>query len=68
MKYFLAALLFLFSVGVTHAQGVTNSGDFFRSELKFYVVAGVLSIIFVVLFIFLFNLEKRIKQLEKKSN
>jgi uncharacterized membrane protein YhaH (DUF805 family) len=51
----------------TQAQGLSASGDIFRSELKYYVVAGVLTIIFIVLFIFLFTMEKQIKQLEDKT-
>lgn len=66
MKYFITAFFTAFGLA-TQAQGLSASGDIFRSELKYYLVAGVLTIIFIVLFIFLFTMEKQIKQLEDKT-
>ena len=41
--------------------------DFMRSEGKLYVVMAVVVTILVGLFIYLVNLDRKIKQLEKKS-
>lgn len=66
MKY--AALLLmamLFSTVSTAQESVANS--LFKSELKSYVVVGILLIIFSILFAFLFWLDSRLKKLEERS-
>ena len=45
---------------------VAESSDLFRKSGKIYVVVGVLVIIFTGVFLFLLNLERRIKRLEKE--
>ena len=41
--------------------------DFMRSEGKLYVVMAVVIVILIGLFIYLINLDKKIKALEKKG-
>lgn len=65
MKRILSLLLVLLSYSA-FAQGDTGSNDFFKSNLKIYVVMGVGIIILSCLFAFLFSLEKRLKKLENK--
>ena len=65
-KYILNILLLLLSL-VTFAQGDTDTNDFFKSNLKIYVVVAVLVIILTCLFVFMFAIEKRLKALEDKN-
>ena len=67
MKKYLLNLLFLFLSLLTFAQGETDTNDFFKSNLKVYVVVAVLIIILSCIFAFLFSMEKRLKQLEDKQ-
>ncbi|MCW5906881.1 MAG: CcmD family protein [Chitinophagales bacterium] len=55
----------LFAV-VSFAQGETGSENIFKSNLKIYVVAAVLTIILACLFAFMFAIERRLKKLEEK--
>lgn len=51
------------------AQGNTqadDNSDFMRSNGKIYVVVVVAAIIITGLFLYLFNLERKIKRLEKE--
>ena len=66
MKYFLNLLFLLLSLS-TFAQGEADTNDFFKSNLKVYVVVAVLMIILSCIFAFLFSMEKRLKELEKKA-
>lgn len=66
MKKFANLLLLSFLSLVTYAQGDTGAEDLFRSNLKIYVVVGVLTIILACMFTFLFSIERRIKKLEEK--
>lgn len=64
-KHLLHILLLLLSFSA-FAQGDSGSNDFFKSNLKVYVVIGVGIIILSCLFAFLFSLESRLKKLENK--
>ncbi len=66
MKHILSLFFMLLSFSV-FAQGDTGSNDFFKSNLKVYVVIGVGIIILSCLFAFLFALERRLKILEEKK-
>lgn len=66
MKKLTSIPLLLLSI-IASAQGEMSNNDFFRSNLKIYVSVAVLFIILCCLFIFLFSLEKRLKNLEKKQ-
>ena len=66
MKKFMLNLLFVFASLLSFAQGETGTNDFFKSNLKIYVVVAVLLIILTCLFVFLFSIEKRLKKLEEK--
>jgi len=48
------------------AQDPTSQDFFFRSG-KYYVVAGVLVILFVLLFVYLRRMDKRVKKLERRA-
>lgn len=66
MKYATLLLMaMLFSTVSTAQESVANS--LFKSELKSYVVVGILLIIFSILFAFLFWLDSRLKKLEERS-
>ncbi|MFN8309105.1 MAG: CcmD family protein [Chitinophagales bacterium] len=43
------------------------AGEFFRSDLKIYVVVAVLTIIFLGIVFFLFSMERRLKKLENRK-
>ena len=66
-KYFLVLVQILFALFLS-AQGDISEGnnDMMRSNHKIYVVAAVLAIILSALFIFLFSIERRLKNLEEK--
>ncbi|MBL7776919.1 MAG: CcmD family protein [Chitinophagales bacterium] len=61
----LLLMAMLFSTVSTAQESVANS--LFKSELKSYVVVGILLIIFTILFAFLFWLDSRLKKLEERS-
>ncbi len=67
MKKYFALALSLLSVIFTSAQGVTETQDFFASNLKIYVVVAVLAIILSCIFIFLLAIDRRLKELENKG-
>ena len=54
MKKYLLNILFFFISLTAFAQGETDTNDFFKSNLKIYVVVAVLVIILSCLFVFLF--------------
>ncbi len=63
-KYMVMLVLMLISVA-GNAQEV-EMADSFRAEGKIYVVIGVVLLILVGLFLYLFALDKRLKKLERK--
>lgn len=67
MKKFLNIILLLTLSLATFAQGDTGAEDLFRSNLKIYVVVGVLTIIMACMFAFLFAIERRLKKLEEEN-
>lgn len=66
MKKHILNLVFVLVCSTAFAQGDSGTNDFFKSNLKIYVVVAVLLIILACLFVFLFNLENRLKKLEEK--
>ncbi|HLP21573.1 MAG TPA: hypothetical protein VK174_14770 [Chitinophagales bacterium] len=66
MKKFLNLLILTFLSLATFAQGESGTNDFFKSNLKIYVVVAVLTIILGCIFAFLFSIERRLKKLEEK--
>ncbi|MEQ9229694.1 MAG: CcmD family protein [Cyclobacteriaceae bacterium] len=48
------------------ASQEVEMADGFRSEGKIYVVVGVILIILIGLFVYLFRMDRRIKKLEEK--
>jgi len=71
-KYFykiISTTVFLMMQVVLMAQQADGDmADLFRSEGKIYVVIGVFAIIMVVLFIYLFMMDRKIRQLENRVN
>lgn len=64
--FFLTAFLFCISL---YSQPLPSSAkrtsDFFHSNGKFFVVVGVLSILFLGIYIFLFSINRWVLKLEK---
>ena len=67
MKKCLVNVFSVFISLVAFGQGETGSQDFFKSNLKIYVVVAVLTIILGCIFAFLFSLERRLRDLENKK-
>lgn len=74
-KRLLAFLLFtspaLFAQAQEKAGGITKSEeptDFMRSSGKIYVVVAVIVIILAGLFLYLYNLDKKITAIEKRRS
>ncbi len=57
----------LLSFAQPTATQEAEPADFMRSNGKIYVVVAVIVVIVVGLFIYLFNLDKKISRLEKNS-
>ncbi|MBS1628017.1 MAG: CcmD family protein [Bacteroidetes bacterium] len=53
---------------ISYAQGTSNSTDVLKSNGKIYVVMVVVIVIVLGLFIYLFNLDRKITKLEKEKN
>lgn len=66
MKKFLNLIVLTLLSVATFAQGESGTNDFFKSNLKIYVVVAVLTIILGCIFAFLFSIERRLKKLEEK--
>ena len=58
-------LAFLMIHGILIAQQA-EMADVFRAEGKIYVVIGVFVIIMIVMFIYLFMIDKKIRKLENR--
>jgi len=63
MRKYLSLLLMLVVGNMLNAQGVDT---LMRSNQKIYVVTAVFTIILVGIIVFLFIVEKRLKELERK--
>lgn len=66
MKKISLILSFLFSSLLALAQDV-DMADTFRKEGKIYVVIAVAGIVLIGIFVYLFMLDKRLKNLENKK-
>ena len=67
MKKFTLTLLSIFTFLISNAQESIEMADQMRSEGKIYVVVAVLVVILIGLFIYLFTIDKKVSQLEKKN-
>jgi CcmD family protein len=63
MKKILLSILFLNALITAQAQ---NTESLFRSSGKIYVVIGIIAIIFLLIVLYLFRLDKKISKLENK--
>ncbi|MEI9919595.1 MAG: CcmD family protein [Bacteroidota bacterium] len=66
MKKLLSILVFIFSSAAAFAQEKPEMADGLRASGKIYVVVGVILIVLVGLFIYLFSIERKVKKLEQK--
>lgn len=62
--FFISAVLLLGRAHIVLGQEVEMS-DQFRADGKIYVVVGVILILLIGLFIYLFRIERKVKELEK---
>lgn len=67
MKKLVYLMLFMLSGTVVQAQDF-EMADVMRSNGQIYVVVGIILIVLLGLFTFLFTLERKIKRLENKLN
>lgn len=68
MKKVFLAMAFLMSFFTIFAQGErVEMADAMRSNGKIYVVVGVLLIILIGLFIYLFSMDKKIRKIEQAT-
>lgn len=69
--FFLSFSALLFTLFATAQGGIKTTEDstgFMRSNGKIYVVVAVIVIILAGLFLYLYNLDKKISALEKRNN
>jgi CcmD family protein len=67
MKKLLAILTLTFSFAACFAQQQEpEMADMMRSNGKIYVVVGVILIVLIGLFVYLFTLDKKISRIERK--
>ena len=65
-KLLLGVILFI-TAQFAYAQEKVEMADGLRSNGKIYVVVAVLVIIFIGLFLFLINIDRKVSKLEKES-
>lgn len=65
MLKYLCSLIFLMTSAVANAQQSAEMADVMRSNGKIYVVVGVILIIILGLFAYLFSLDRKVSRLEK---
>jgi len=66
MKVNLISLIFVLVSFIANAQTEVEMADQFRADGKIYVVIAIVSIILAGLFIYLFRLDRKITDLEKR--
>lgn len=62
----LAVMLLMFSI-VSFAQDTVEMADGMRSNGKIYVVVAVCLIILIGLFLYVMNIDRKLRKLEKES-
>ena len=73
LKHAFLSLFFMLPVLLVNAQNggikkIEEPTDFMRSNGKIFVVVAVIVIILCGLFLYLYNLDKKISRLEKKGS
>jgi CcmD family protein len=66
MKANLFSLLFVLASFAANAQSEVEMADQFRADGKIYVVIAVIGLILAGLFVYLFRLDRKITDLEKR--
>jgi hypothetical protein len=60
-------IVLMMTLQSAHAEGVV-APDFMSSIGKIYVVAGVCLVILIALFVYMYQLDRKISRLEKRYN
>ncbi|MBS1579909.1 MAG: CcmD family protein [Bacteroidetes bacterium] len=68
IKKIITFLCLVFINTISFAQGTSNSTDVLKSNGKIYVVMVVVIVIVLGLFIYLFNLDRKVTKLEKEKH
>jgi CcmD family protein len=66
MKKYILSLLMAFICFAGQAEATVEMADQFRAEGKIYVVIAVVAIILTGIFVYLFSLDRKISDLEKR--
>lgn len=66
-KVFLFLSLFTSMIGFAQPQSSVEMADAFRADGKIYVVVGVVLIILLGLFAYLFYIDKKLSKIEKNQ-
>lgn len=67
VKKLLSGIILFITTQFAYAQEKVEMADGLRSNGKIYVVVAVLAIIFIGLFLFLINIDRKVSKLEKES-
>lgn len=67
MKKLLFLVSYLISFAVLAQNEEIEMADKFRSDGKIYVVVGIILIILIGLFVYLFSLDRKINKIEKET-
>ncbi len=62
-----ALLLFVATTSVLAQQEGFGMEEEIKSSGKLYVVVGVVTVIFIVLFVYLFSIDRKVSKLENKN-
>ena len=65
MKYVLLLLALLIGTAAQAQQNTNALDDFFRTDDKFYVVVGVLTLVLVGILIYVIRLDRKVAEIEK---
>jgi uncharacterized membrane protein YcjF (UPF0283 family) len=65
MKYIFLFLALLLGTAAQAQQNNNTLDDFFRTDDKFYVVVGVLTLVLVGILIYVIRLDRKVAEIEK---
>jgi CcmD family protein len=67
MKKHIFSLMALLLCGMQAFAQTDNSASMLRASGKIYVVVGIIAIIFLLIVLYLFRLDKKLSRLEKQA-
>jgi CcmD family protein len=67
MKKHIFSLMALLVWGMQAFAQTANSSSMLRASGKIYVVVGIIAIIFILIVLYLFRLDKKLSRLEKQA-